>query len=50
MLAVAGIAKVLFEGKDDFGAFLLLGLVTIGLAAGAAAWLMRAWRGQLEQA
>ncbi|WP_439668303.1 putative membrane protein [Cupriavidus necator] len=50
VLAVAGIAKVLFEGKDDFGAFLLLGLVTIGLAAGAAAWLMRAWRGQLEQA
>lgn len=50
VLAVAAIAKVLFEGKDDFGAFLLLGLVTIGLAAGAAAWLMRAWRGQLEQA
>jgi len=50
VLAVAAIAKVLFEGKDDFGAFLLLGLVTVGLAAGAAAWLMRAWRGQLEQA
>lgn len=50
VLAVAAIAKVLFEGKDDFGAFLLLGLVTIGLAAGAAAWLMRAWRSQLEQA
>ncbi|UIF85832.1 DUF2157 domain-containing protein [Cupriavidus sp. UYPR2.512] len=50
VLAVAALAKVLFEGKDDFGAFLLLGLVTIGLAAGAAAWLMRAWRSQLEQA
>lgn len=50
VLAVAAIAKVLFEGKGDFGAFLLLGLVTIGLAAGAAAWLMRAWRSQLEQA
>jgi uncharacterized membrane protein len=49
-LTVAAIAKLLFEGKDDFGAFLLLGLLTIGLAAGAAAWLMRAWRNQLEQA
>ncbi len=50
VLAVAAIAKVLFEGKDDFGAFLLLGLLTIGLAAAAAAWLMRAWRSQMEQA
>ncbi|WP_454736722.1 DUF2157 domain-containing protein [Cupriavidus necator] len=50
VLAVAALGKVLFEGKSDFGAFLLLGLVTIGLAAGAAAWLMRAYRSQLEQA
>ncbi|MDQ0141393.1 DUF2157 domain-containing protein [Cupriavidus necator] len=50
VLAVAAVAKVLFEGKDDFGAFLLLGLLTIGLAAAAAAWLMRAWRSQLERA
>lgn len=50
VLAVAALGKVMFEGKSDFGAFLLLGLVTIGLAAGAAAWLMRAYRSQLEQA
>ncbi|GLC93896.1 hypothetical protein Tamer19_33040 [Cupriavidus sp. TA19] len=50
VLVVAGLGKLLFEGKGDFGAFLLLGLVTIGLAAGAAAWLMRAYRSQLEQA
>ncbi|WP_354687428.1 DUF2157 domain-containing protein [Cupriavidus necator] len=50
VLAVAALGKVLFEGKADFDAFLLLGLVTLGLAAGAAAWLMRAYRSQLEQA
>lgn len=50
VLAVAALGKMLFEGKGDFGAFLLLGLVTVGLAAGAAAWLMRAYRSQLEQA
>lgn len=50
VLAIAAVGKVLFEGKSDFGAFLLLGLLTIGLAAAAAAWLMRAWRSQaLEQ-
>ncbi|MBP0622517.1 DUF2157 domain-containing protein [Cupriavidus consociatus] len=48
VLVVAGLGKLLFEGKGDFGAFLLLGLVTIGLAAGAAAWLMRAYRAQLR--
>jgi len=44
VLVVAAAGKVLFEGRSDFGGFLLLGLLTVGLAATAAAWLMRAYR------
>ncbi|MGO4305169.1 DUF2157 domain-containing protein [Cupriavidus sp. RAF12] len=43
-LVVSALGRLLFEGRGDFGAFLLLALVTIGLAAAAAAWLLRVWR------
>jgi uncharacterized membrane protein len=46
VLVVAAVGRLLLEGKADFGAFLLLGLITVGMAAGAAAWLMRAYRAQ----
>ena len=43
-LAVSALGRLLFNGHGDFGMFLLLGLATVGLAAAAAAWLLRAWR------
>jgi len=43
-LVVSALGRLLAEGHGDFGIFLLLGLVTVGLAAAAAAWLLRAWR------
>ncbi|WP_011299185.1 DUF2157 domain-containing protein [Cupriavidus necator] len=46
VLVVAAVGRLLLEGKADFGAFLLLGLLTVGMAAGAAAWLMQAYRAQ----
>ncbi|MGO4813636.1 DUF2157 domain-containing protein [Cupriavidus sp. 2MCAB6] len=45
VLLVTGVARLLLEGsRDAFGAFLILGLLTIGLSAAAAAWLLRAYR------
>nr|WP_082080194.1 DUF2157 domain-containing protein [Cupriavidus basilensis] len=45
VMVVTAAARVLLDGSHaGFGAFLLLGLLTIGLSATAAAWLLRAQR------
>lgn len=41
---VSAIGRWLADFHGDFGAFLLLALLTIGLAVAAATWLLRAWR------
>lgn len=38
------VGRWLIDAHGDFGAFLLLALLTIGLAVVAATWLLRAWR------
>lgn len=42
IIALAG--RWLVDVHGDFGSFLLLALLTIGLAVAAATWLLRAWR------
>lgn len=42
ILSVVG--RWLADAHGDFGAFLLLALLTIGMAVAAATWLLRAWR------
>ena len=44
VVMAAGRGLVSIDG--DFGAFLLLALLTIGLAVAAATWLLRAWRAE----
>jgi len=45
VLLVAAVARLLLDvNRAGFGAFLILGLLTIGLSAAAAAWLLRAYR------
>ncbi|MGO4326970.1 DUF2157 domain-containing protein [Cupriavidus sp. 2TAF22] len=45
VVVVAAVARLLLDvSHGGFGAFLLLGLLIIGLAAVAATWLLRAWR------
>jgi len=41
---VATVGRWLADEHGDVGAFLLLALLTIGLAVAAATWLLRAWR------
>ena len=41
---IAAVGRWLVDFHGDFGAFLLLALLTIGLAVAAATWLLRAWR------
>ncbi len=50
VLTVAGVGKVLLQGHADAGGLLLLALVTVGLAAGAASWLLRVNRQQTTEA
>ncbi len=47
-LTVAGLGRLLFEAGAEFGGFLLLGLLTLGLSAVSATWLMRLHRGHAE--
>jgi len=44
VLAIATAGRVLFAGRFEYASFLLLGLLTVGLATAAAMWLMRAYR------
>jgi len=44
VLAIATAGRVLFAGQFEYASFLLLGLLTVGLATAAAMWLMRAHR------
>ena len=41
---ISAVGRWLVDFHGDFGAFLLLALLTIGLAVAAATWLLRAWR------
>lgn len=41
---VSAVGRWLVDFHGDFGAFLLLAVLTIGLAVAAATWLLRAWR------
>lgn len=47
-LTVAGLGQLLFEAGAEFGGFLLLGLLTLGLSAVSATWLMRLHGGHVE--
>ncbi|WP_317845733.1 DUF4401 domain-containing protein [Cupriavidus cauae] len=47
-LIVAGLGRLLFEAGAEFGGFLLLGLLTLGLSAVSATWLMRLHRGHAQ--
>ncbi len=44
VLVTAVARRLLDVNRAGFGAFLLLGLLTIGLSATAATWLLRAYR------
>lgn len=44
MLVIAGAARGLLHHRFEFESFLLLGMLTVGLAAAAAKWLMHAHR------
>jgi uncharacterized membrane protein len=44
VLIVATVARVLFDGRGEFGAFLLLGVLTIALSAMASKWLRACYR------
>lgn len=51
VLANVGIARLIFTGQQEMGGFLVLGLMTIALAALAARWLLHTWRRQrMEEA
>nr|WP_130393170.1 DUF2157 domain-containing protein [Cupriavidus agavae] len=43
---VMAAARVIVSIDGDFGAFLLLALLTTGLAVAAATWLLKVWRGE----
>ncbi|WP_368041063.1 DUF4401 domain-containing protein [Cupriavidus gilardii] len=47
-LAVAALGRGLAEAGAQFGGFLLLGLMTLGLSGAAAAWLMRLYRNDTD--
>jgi len=47
-LIVAGLGRLLSEAGAEFGGFLLLGLLTLGLSAVSATWLMRLHRSHAE--
>lgn len=47
-LIVGGLGRLLFEAGAEFGGFLLLGLLTLGLSAVSATWLMRLHRDHAE--
>ncbi|WP_231907948.1 MULTISPECIES: DUF2157 domain-containing protein [unclassified Cupriavidus] len=44
VLGIGGAGHWLLRGSADYGVFLLLGLLTVALAGGAASWLLRAHR------
>ena len=41
---ISAVGRWLIDAYGDFGSFLLLALLTVGLAVVAATWLLRAWR------
>lgn len=43
-VVIVMVGRWMVDWHGDFGAFLLLALLTIGLAVAAATWLLRAWR------
>ena len=43
-VVIVTVGRWLVDFHGDFGAFLLLALLTIGMAVAAATWLLRAWR------
>jgi len=47
---VSAAGRWLIDAHGDFGAFLLLAMLTIGLAVVAATWLLRAWRDESGRA
>jgi hypothetical protein len=49
-LVVVAAGRWLADRDGGFGAFLLLAMITIGLAVVAATWLLRAWRPAGERA
>lgn len=50
VLTVAALGRLLLHGRAESGGLLLLALVTIGLAAAAASWLLRVYRQQATEA
>jgi hypothetical protein len=43
-VVITAAGRWLIDFHGDFGSFLLLALLTVGLAVVAATWLLRAWR------